>query len=50
VAIIAASSSVDKSFVMTMQMARSVTVLVIGPVVAGFVARHTAAAQNVHEI
>jgi len=39
VAIIAASSNVDTHFVMTMQMARFVVVLLIGPPLAGFIAR-----------
>jgi len=40
VAIIAASSSVDVSFVMAMQMARLIAVLVLGPPLARFVAGH----------
>jgi uncharacterized protein len=40
VAIIAASSKVDASFVMAMQMARLVAVLVLGPSMARFVATH----------
>jgi hypothetical protein len=40
VAIIAASSKVDASFVMAMQMARLLAVLVLGPGLARFVATH----------
>jgi uncharacterized membrane protein AbrB (regulator of aidB expression) len=40
VAIIAASSKVDASFVMAMQMARLVAVLALGPPLARFVAGH----------
>jgi membrane AbrB-like protein len=40
VAIIAASSKVDASFVMAMQMARLVAVLLLGPAMARFVATH----------
>jgi membrane AbrB-like protein len=40
VAIIASSSKVDASFVMAMQMARLVAVLVLGPPMARFVAGH----------
>jgi uncharacterized protein len=40
VAIIAASAKVDASFVMAMQMARMVAVLVLGPPMARFVATH----------
>jgi membrane AbrB-like protein len=40
VAIIAASSKVDASFVMAMQMARLIAVLVLGPPMARFVATH----------
>nr|WP_281247820.1 AbrB family transcriptional regulator [Paraburkholderia lycopersici] len=39
VAIIAASTSVDVRFVMAMQMARFLAVLVIGPAAARFLAR-----------
>jgi uncharacterized protein len=41
VAIIAASSHVDTSFVMAMQMARFVAVLIFGPALARFVAGQT---------
>jgi membrane AbrB-like protein len=40
VAIIAAASKVDASFVMAMQMARMIAVLVLGPPMARFVATH----------
>jgi uncharacterized protein len=40
VAIIAASSKVDASFVMAMQMARLAAVLMLGPAMARFVATH----------
>jgi len=40
VAIIAASSKVDASFVMAMQMARLLAVLALGPAMARFVATH----------
>jgi uncharacterized protein len=39
VAIIAASSQVDLSFVMAMQVARFILVLLVGPAVAKMVAR-----------
>lgn len=41
VAIIAASTKVDVPFVMTMQTARFVIVLLIGPALSGFIAKHT---------
>jgi uncharacterized protein len=41
VAIIAASSKVDLPFVMAMQMTRFILVIVIGPVLARFVAEHS---------
>jgi len=43
VAIIAASSRVDVPFVMTMQTARFLIVLLIGPSLSSFIARHTPA-------
>jgi hypothetical protein len=42
VAIIASSSNVDKPFVMTMQMVRALAVLVVGPAMAGFIAKQIA--------
>ncbi len=41
VAIIAANSKVDVPFVMTMQTARFVVVLLVGPALSSFIARHT---------
>ncbi|MGN6549032.1 MAG: AbrB family transcriptional regulator [Pararhizobium sp.] len=46
VAIIAASSNVDLPFVMTLQAVRFVLVLLIGPTLARFAARHGASAQS----
>lgn len=43
VAIIATSTNVDERFVMSMQLARFVTVLVVGPAVARFLAKHAPA-------
>lgn len=49
VAIIAASSKVDVPFVMALQMARFVVVLLIGPRLARFVARRTGFKETGHE-
>lgn len=46
VAILAASSNVDASFVMTMQMARMIVVLMLGPAMARFIAARTGAPRN----
>jgi len=46
VAIIAASSDVDKPFVMTMQMARFLVILVFGPPLARFIAGRTGGARK----
>lgn len=43
VAIIAASTKVDVPFVMTMQTARFVIVLLVGPALSSFIAKHTPA-------
>ena len=42
VAIIAASSHVDVPFVITLQMVRFLTIVVLGPPIARFLARHAA--------
>ena len=47
IAIITASSHVDSQFVMTMQMARFVAVLINGPRIAGFMARRTGHARDI---
>jgi membrane AbrB-like protein len=49
VAIIAASSNVDVSFVMTMQMARLLFVLLTGPSLARFISNHTGLSKRVQE-
>jgi membrane AbrB-like protein len=46
VAIIAASSNVDVPFVMTMQMARFVVLLILGPTMARFISKHADAASD----
>lgn len=46
VAILAASSNVDAPFVMTMQMARMIVVLMLGPAMARFIATRTGAAPS----
>ena len=45
-AIIALASNVDVAFVMAMQTTRLVLVLLIGPSLAGFIARRTGASRR----
>ena len=49
VAIIAASSKVDIPFVMSMQLARALVLLVLGPGLAGFVAKRASQKQELQE-
>lgn len=46
VAIIAASSDVDVPFVMAMQTGRFMVILMIGPMLARFIARRSGLAEN----
>jgi hypothetical protein len=45
-AIIAMASNVDVAFVMAMQTTRLILILLIGPSVAGFIARHEGAVKR----
>ena len=50
VAIIAASSNVDAPFVMTMQIVRSVAILILGPAMARLIAGQVDAGHGSHDI
>jgi membrane AbrB-like protein len=50
VAIIAASSNVDAPFVMTMQIVRSVAILILGPAMARLIAGQVDAGHGAHDI